>query len=51
MADFQCEHGCIDVIFCACRLIEKTVEHDTKAFLLLRKAYDSVPREAMWMTF
>jgi len=47
---FRCNHGCTDIIFCACQLIEKAIEHDTKAFLMfvdLRKAYDSVPREAM----
>jgi len=33
------------------QLIEKTIEHDTKVFMLfvdLRKAYDSVPREEIW---
>ena len=37
--------------FCACQLVEKTIEHDTKAFIFfidLKKAYDSVPRAAMW---
>jgi len=49
---FWCNRGCVDMIFCACQLIEKAVEHNTKAFLLfidLRKAYDSVPRQAMWL--
>ena len=49
---FRCNCGCNDMIFCVRQLIEKAVEHNTKAFLLfvdLRKAYDSVPREAMWM--
>ena len=48
---FHCNRGCNDMIFCARQLIEKAVEHN-KAFLLfvdLRKAYDSVPRKAMWM--
>ena len=48
---FHCNRGCNDMIFCERQLIEKAVEHNTKAFLLfvdLRKAYDSVPREAMW---
>ena len=49
---FRCNRGCNDMIFCARQLIEKAVEYNTKAFLLfvdLRKAYDSLPREAMWM--
>ena len=49
---FHCNRGCNDMIFCARQLIEKAVEHNTKAFFLFvdqRKAYDSVPREAMWM--
>ena len=32
--------------------VKKAIKHDTKAFLLfvdLRKAYSSVPREAMWL--
>ena len=51
---FRCNRGCIDMIFCACQLIEKTIEHDTKAFILfidLKKVYDSVPRAAMWLIF
>ena len=38
------------MIFCARQLIEKSIEHNTKAFVLfvdLKKAYDSVPRAAM----
>ena len=49
---FRCNHGCTDMIFCARQLIEKTIEHDTKAFILfidLKKAYDSVPRAVMWL--
>ena len=49
---FRCNRGCIDMTFCACQLIEKTIEHDTKAFILfidLKKAYDSVPRATMWL--
>ena len=45
---FCCNCGHIDMIFCAHQLVQKTVEHDTKEFLLfvhLTKAYDSVPRE------
>jgi len=37
------------MIFCARQLIEKAVEHDTKAFGFKRKAYNFAPREAMWL--
>ena len=40
------------MIFCAHQLIEKTIELNTKAFILfmdLKKAYDLVPRAAMWL--
>ena len=50
VADSQCGfrsgRGCADMVFCACQLVEKAIEHNTKVFLLfvdLRKAYDSVP--------
>ena len=39
------------MIFCVYQLVEKVIEHNTKMFLLfvdLRKAYDSVPRAALW---
>ena len=39
------------MIFCVCKLFEKAIEHNTKMFLLfvdLRKAYDSIPRAALW---
>ena len=39
------------MIFCARQMIEKAVEHNTKIFMLfidLRKAYDSVPCQALW---
>ena len=39
------------MIFCARQLIEKSLEHNAKLFLLfvdLKKAYDSVPHEALW---
>ena len=45
---FRCNRGCTDMIFYACQLIEKTTEHDTKAFLLLL-TYNSVPRDVMWL--
>ena len=41
------------MIFCVRQLVEKAIEHNTKVFLLfvdLRKAYDSVPRAALWCT-
>ena len=37
------------MIFCVRQLIEKAIENDTRAFVDLRKAYDLVPREAMWL--
>ena len=49
---FRCNRGCVDMIFCVCQLIEKTIEHGTKAFILyidLKKVYDLVPRAAMWL--
>ncbi len=41
-----------DMIFTVRQLVEKSWEHTTKSFFTfidLKKAYDSVPREAMWM--
>ena len=49
---FRSSRGCADMIFCARQLVEKAIEHNTKVFLFfidLRKAYDSVPRSAMWL--
>ena len=57
VADSQCGfryNRSIDMIFCVCQLIEKTIEHDTKAFILfidLKNAYDLVPRATMWQIF
>ena len=55
VADSQCGfragRGCVDMVFCARQLVEKTIEHRSKIFLLfldLRKAYDSVPRQELW---
>ena len=48
---FRRGRGCTDMIFVVRQLAEKAVEHHTKQFFVfvdLRKAYDSVPREAMW---
>ena len=49
---FKKGRGCADMIFTVRQLVEKSWEHKSKAFFTfvdLRKAYDSVPREAMWM--
>ena len=48
---FRKGRGCVDMIFAARQLIEKTREHDDVLFMLfvdLKKAYDSVPRRALW---
>ena len=48
---FRKRRGCIDMIFAARQLIEKTREHADSLFTLfvdLKKAYDSVPRQALW---
>ena len=56
LPDSQCcfrrDIGCVDMIYCARQLMEKTKEHNTKFFMLfvdLRKAYDSFPRQALWL--
>ena len=39
------------MIFVARQLVEKTIEHDDTLFVLfvdLKKAYESVPRQALW---
>ena len=55
LPDSQCGfrkgRGCTDMIFAARQLVEKCREHDGVLFVLfvdLRKAYDSVPRPALW---
>ena len=48
---FRAGRGCVDMVFCARQLVEKAREHNATLYLLfvdLRKAYDSVPREALW---
>jgi len=44
--------GCSDMVFTVEQLIEKAHEHKAKIFFVfidLRKAYNSVPREALWV--
>ena len=55
LSDSQCGfrrgHGCVDMIFVARQLMEKTREHEDSLFMTftgLKKAYDSVPRNALW---
>ena len=48
---FRRSRSCADMIFTMRQLVEKSREHESKAFFTfidLKKAYDSVPREAMW---
>ena len=49
---FRKGRSCTDMIFTVRQIIEKSWEHKTKSFLsfiYLKKAYDSVPRDAMWL--
>ncbi len=49
---FRRGRGCTDMIFVIRQLVEKAVEHQAVqhfVFVDLKKAYDSVPREAMWI--
>ena len=44
--------GCADMIFTITQLTEKAIEHCAKQYLVfvdLKKAYDSVLREALWV--
>ena len=48
---FRKGRGCVDMIFVARQLMEKAIEHGETLFVLfvdLKKAYDSVPRQALW---
>ena len=48
---FRKGRGCADMIFVARQLLEKAREHGKSLYVLfvdLRKAYDSVPRQALW---
>ena len=49
---FQKGRGCIDMIFATRQLLEKCREHNDVLFVLftdLKKAYDTVPRDALWV--
>eukprot|EP00117_Sycon_ciliatum_P027914 scpid27779/ scgid3366/ Craniofacial development protein 2; p97 bucentaur protein len=49
---FRKGRGCIDMIFAARQVLEKAIEHQSDLYVLfvdLRKAYDSVPRTALWL--
>ena len=49
---FRSGRGCVDMISCARQLMEKAREHNTKVYILfvdLRKGYNSVPRQALWL--
>ena len=48
---FRRGRGCTDMVFTIRQLTEKAIEHQAKQYLIfvdLKKAYDSVPREALW---
>ena len=48
---FRKGRSCSDVVFTVRQLVEKSWEHRSKSFLVfidLKKAYDSVPRVALW---
>ena len=49
---FRKARSCTDMIFVVCQLVEKSWEHKIKTFFTFinfKKAYDSVPRSAMWI--
>ena len=57
LPDSQCGfrkgRGCSDMTFIVRQLVEKAIEHRAQQFLIfvdLKKAYNSVPREALWVT-
>ena len=48
---FRKGRGCIDMVFVARQMVDKCREHNDSLFVLfvdLQKAYDSIPRSAMW---
>ena len=56
LPDSQCgfrkNHYCMDMVFAARQIVEKSFEHKQKRFFVfidLKKAYDSVPRECLWL--
>ena len=57
LPESQCDlrkgQGCTDMIFTVRQIAEKAREHQAKTFfpfIDLRKGYDSVPHEALWLT-
>ena len=49
---FRSGRGYVDMVFCTQQLVEKAREHNNKIYMLfvdLRKVYDSVPRQALWL--
>ena len=49
---FRKGRGCTDMTCTVRQIVEKAWEHQAKIFILfidLRKAYDSVPRQALWL--
>ena len=57
LPESQCGFGkgrsCTDMVFMVRQLAEKVIEHNMVQYFIfvnLRKAYDSVPQEALWLT-
>ena len=49
---FRSGRSCADMVFSVRQIVEKAQEHRAKAFVTfidLKKAYDSVPRSALWL--
>ena len=49
---FRNRHNCTDMVFMVRQLAEKVIEHNTVQYFIfvdLRKSYDFVPREALWL--
>ena len=48
---FRKGRGCIDMVFVARQMVERCREHNDSLFVLFvdfQKAYDSIPRMALW---